>query len=73
MADGKANEVSLVDDITTRILDECKLFDLDKTNAREPKGSALKTGNSKKNISKKKESKCWSCGDKDPLIQMTTT
>ena len=66
MATGKANDVGLVNDITTRLLDECKLFDLDKDTGKETRGSALKTDYKKKNNSKKKEFKCWSCGDKDP-------
>ena len=62
------SEWVIVDDITSRLFDECKLFDLDKSTSKEPKGSVLKTDGVKKNNARKsdrKEYKCWSCGDKD--------
>lgn len=62
MACGKVDDVNLVDDITTRLLDECSLFELDKSTAKDSKGSVLKTGKNPE----RKQYKCWSCGDKDP-------
>jgi len=72
-ASQSADEVS-VEYVTSRLLDECRLFNLDsdksiKNDKSQPKGSAMSAHKKTKKTSK--PYKCWSCGNTDPQHNCT--